>query len=81
MLNGLFMKPRQIIELLLSTAIMSFIMSGTMLSFNFGFTSEMLERWFVVYPIAWMVAIPGILLTRKLVGLIMRTFGRLLSTS
>ncbi len=60
------------IEIILSTGIMAFIMSGAISAFRLGFTLEMFQSWMSVFPMAWCFAIPAIILTLKIVSLIMK---------
>lgn len=59
------------IELVLTTGIMAFIMSGAISAFKLGFTLEMLSSWSSAYPFSWALAIPAILMTKKIVSTIM----------
>src|SRR5579871_3037424 len=73
--NIMKLNMRFILELLMTTGLMAMIMSGVMLSYHFGFlTPEMMGRWVKVYPLAWMVAIPGIFISRTIVRSILGLF-------
>ena len=65
------MNFRQITELLLTTGIMTLIMSGMMMTYHFGFNETMLKMWKQTYPVAWAVAIPGIMTAKKIVRFLM----------
>ncbi len=58
-------------EVILSTGIMAFIMSGAMSAFNMGLSMQMLSSWASTYPFSWLLAIPSILFTKKVVSMIM----------
>ncbi|MGE3319440.1 MAG: DUF2798 domain-containing protein [Candidatus Berkiella sp.] len=64
----------KMIELILTTGMMAFIMSGAISAFKLGFTLEMLSSWLSTYPFSWLFAIPSILLTKKLVSMVMKPF-------
>lgn len=56
-----------VVELLLTTLLMSFMMSGMILLTKMGFSSEMLSAWIKTFPVAWLYSIPAIMITKKIV--------------
>ncbi len=73
------MNFRQLIELFLMTGIMALIMSGAMTAYHLGVSEHLVRAWFSVYPIAWLIAIPAVLISRRIVQYIMSSFFKAVS--
>jgi hypothetical protein len=67
------------IEILLSTGIMAFIMSGTISAYRLGISPEMVSSWLSVYPVAWGFAIPAVIATRTMVTMLMRSLIKIIT--
>lgn len=75
------MNFRKLTELLLMTGTMAFFMSSAMTIYNFGFNEQAFKIWTNIYPVAWAVAIPAIMVTRKFVGFLMGMLFRTITPS
>jgi hypothetical protein len=60
-------KHAPLVFALMMSCSMAFIMSGALTFINLGFSSDSVQRWLLIFPKAWLVAFPVVLVLAPMV--------------